>query len=399
MATACVEKPRKGYVIYCRPEAEDFLLGAAGTDAGYMSRRAEEPAASPVQAGQAPARDVLGAENHGKTEEGELHRGGSWAAWLGFAKRRQAERPCRFVHVRVETGFGFETAALGESAEMAERVRGILERYAPVVRTHGPDEFVLDFAGLKGVGFDLRATIARIPGEIASRTGLAARVGAGASQAMAAMASRKARSGGVIVVAPGSEELFLRGLAVAELIGIPAGVLATLADCGIATVGRLRGVPKAALMARFGPALGVEIWKAARGVDGCEISACEKKIARHVGCSGEANVEDLLGYLAKRVGLALEDAGEYAAEVGLLVRYADERCVRRSAALKGMTQDEVELKRVARELFAAMGTRELAACGLELSVEVGSENRRLVPQPETHRAAERGRRHLTAATA
>jgi nucleotidyltransferase/DNA polymerase involved in DNA repair len=398
MATACVEKaPRKGYVIYSREESENFVLGAAGSDAGSVSRAAKDTVAEPALAERASESDVSNAAGNRETDLGGEGRG-SWARWLGLARRRETEKPCRFVHVRVE--MELESACLRGSAETAERVREILQRYAPQVLADGADGFVLDFAGLEGVGFDLRATIAQIPTELGARTGLAVRVGAGSSRAMATIASRKARVGGVVVVAPGSEELFLAGLAVTDLSGFPARVLWALVDSGIATVGRLRSVPKAVLTAKFGPALGIEIWKAARGLDGGAPFASDDKIARSLAISpdGGQNILELLGYLAKRVELALRDAGEQASEVGLLVRYADERSVRRCVGLTNATRDERDLLRIAQQLLSAIGRHGSPICGLELSVRVAGR-RMAAPLAETRERPARAGGQLVTATA
>jgi nucleotidyltransferase/DNA polymerase involved in DNA repair len=397
MATACVEKaPRKGYVIYSREESEDFVFGAAGTDAGYIARQPEDTVAEPARVERAPERETRDAGSLEDEDRGGSVRG-SWAGWLGFAKRGIAEKPCRFVHLRVA---GLETAALPESAEMAERVRGILERYAPVVRTDGPDGFVLDFAGLKGVGFDLRATITRIPGEIAARMGLAARVGAGSSRAMATIASRKARTGGVVVVAQGNEKLFLAGLPVTELIEFPTTVLRTLADSGISTVGRLRAVPKAVLAATFGSEISANIWQAARGLDCDAPSNFGDRILRDLTIEpdGSQHVSEMLGYLARRVALAIEDAGAWASEIGLLVRYADERCERRSFGFLNATRDEGELRRAAERLFLAMGTHGSPICRLGLEVRVPVRGM-AVPRVETRERTTGASGQLVTATA
>src|SRR2546425_7359343 len=156
-------------------------------------------------------------------------------------------------------------------ADFAERVRRILETYTPAVETAALDDFYLDFAGTERLYPDYEATLRRLQAEIFSRTGLSVSIGAAPTKVVASIASRLERPRGVRMVAPGEEEAFLTPLPVEKLHGIGHVHTGTLAERGIATIGQLRQVPKAALQAAFGEAIGLQIWERARGLDGREV--------------------------------------------------------------------------------------------------------------------------------
>src|SRR2546428_9930690 len=156
-------------------------------------------------------------------------------------------------------------------ADFAERVRRMLETYTPAVETAALDDFYLDFVGTERLYPDYEATLRRLQEEIFGRTGLGVSVGAARTKVVASIASRLERPRGFRMVAPGQEEAFLTPLPVEKLHGIGHVHARMLAERGIATIGQLRRVPKAALQAAFGEAIGFQIWARARRPDGREV--------------------------------------------------------------------------------------------------------------------------------
>lgn len=133
----------------------------------------------------------------------------------------------------------------------AARVKEILERWCPVVRTASIDEFYLDFRGCDGLyhrpgDADGDATIERTVREmrqaIQVETGLPASVGIGPSRAIAKMASGKAKPAGVRMVRLGEERAFADPLPVRKLPGIGPKAEEVLLAAGIRTLGELHAV-------------------------------------------------------------------------------------------------------------------------------------------------------------
>jgi DNA polymerase-4 len=137
-------------------------------------------------------------------------------------------------------------------ADYAERVRRILETFTPAVETAALDDFYLDFAGTERLYPNYEAALRRVQSEVLDQTGLSVSVGAARTKVVASIASRLERPRGFRMIAPGTEEDLLTPLPVEKLHGIGHVHAGMLAERGIATIGELRLVPRAALEAAFG---------------------------------------------------------------------------------------------------------------------------------------------------
>jgi DNA polymerase IV len=251
-------------------------------------------------------------------------------------------------------------------ADFAERVRRILETYTPAVETAALDDFYLDFAGTERLYPDYEATLRRLQAEIFGRTGLGVSMGAARTKVVASIASRLERPRGFRMVAPGDEEAFLTPLPVEKLHGIGHVHAGALSERGIATIGQLRRVPKAALQAAFGKAIGQQIWERARGLDGREVllPSTPKSVSRETTIEGGTIdtefLNGLIEYLCERIGSTLREYGKQARAIGLRIRYVDHFSAHQTVRLSKPTNDERELLIAARELFGKLFTRRVA---------------------------------------
>src|SRR2546427_3139652 len=259
-------------------------------------------------------------------------------------------------------------------ADFAERVRRILETYTPAVETAALDDFYLDFAGTERLYPDYEATLRRLQTEIFGRTGLGVSVGAARTKVVASIASRLERPRGFRMVAPGQEEAFLTPLPVEKLHGIGHVHARMLAERGIATIGQLRRVPKAALQAAFGEAIGLQIWERARGLDGREVllPATPKSVSRETTIEGGTIDTEFLGglieYLSERIGSTLREYGKQARTIGLRIRYVDHFSAHQAVRISKPTNDERELLAAAKDLFDKLFTRRVAGRLVGVSV-------------------------------
>jgi len=251
-------------------------------------------------------------------------------------------------------------------ADYAERVRRILETYTPAVETAALDDFYLDFAGTERLYPDYQATLRRLQAEIFCRTGLSVSIGAARTKAVASIASRLERPRGFRMITPGTEEEFLTPLPVEKLHGIGHVHADALAERGITTIGELRQVPRAALEAAFGEAVGRQVWERARGLDGREVllPSTPKSISRETTIeSGTIDTEFLGGlieYLSERIGATLREYGKQARTLGLRIRYVDHFSAHQTARLIKPTNDERALLAAAKDLFEKLFTRRVA---------------------------------------
>jgi len=259
-------------------------------------------------------------------------------------------------------------------ADFAERVRRILETYTPAVETAALDDFYLDFAGTQRLYPDYEATLRRVQAEIRERTGLGVSVGAASTKVVASIASRLERPRGFRMIAPGEEETFLTPLPVEKLHGIGHVHTGTLAERGIATIGQLRQVPKAALQAAFGEVIGQQIWERARGLDGREVllPSTPKSVSRETTIEGGTIdtefLSGLIEYLSERIGATLREYGKQARTIGLRIRYVDHFSAHQTVRLTKPTNDERELLAAAKDLFNKLFTRRVAVRLVGVSV-------------------------------
>src|SRR5229473_1527024 len=259
-------------------------------------------------------------------------------------------------------------------ADFAERVRRILETYTPAVETAALDDFYLDFAGTERLYPDYEATLRRLQAEIRGRTGLSVSVGAARTKVVASIASRLERPRGFRMIAPGDEETFLMPLPVEKLHGIGHVHAGALAERGIATIGQLRQVPKPALQAAFGEAIGQQIWERARGLDGREVllPSTPKSVSRETTIEGGTIDTEFLGglieYLSERIGSTLREYGKQARTIGLRIRYVDHFPAHQAVRISKPTNDERELMAAAKDLFDKLFTRRVAVRLVGVSV-------------------------------
>jgi len=267
-------------------------------------------------------------------------------------------------------------------ADFAERVRRILETYTPAVETAALDDFYMDFAGTERLYPDYEAALRRLQAEIFGRTGLSVSLGAARTKVVASIASRLERPRGFRVVAPGDEEAFLTPLPAEKLHGIGHVHAGALAERGIATIGQLRQVPKAALQAAFGEASGQQIWERARGLDGREVllPSTPKSVSRETTIEGGTIDTEFLGglieYLSERIGSTLREYGKQARTIGLRIRYVDHFSAHQTVRLTKPTNDERELLSAAKELFGKLFTRRVAVRLAGISVTNLEQDRR-----------------------
>ena len=136
----------------------------------------------------------------------------------------------------------------GEYSRFAAKVKSILQRCTPVVRTASIDEFFLDFRGCeklfrKAEDRDEDACIERVVREmrqtIQRELGLPASAGVATSRPIAKMASGSAKPAGVLMVRAGDEHTFVAGLPVRRWPGIGPVAEQRLLGEGIEMLGQL----------------------------------------------------------------------------------------------------------------------------------------------------------------
>jgi len=262
------------------------------------------------------------------------------------------------------------------------RVREVLERYTPEVRTASIDEFYLDFSGCERLyrrpehGDDdatIEATVRDMRQAIQRDVSLPASAGIGVSRRIAKMASRRAKPAGVYMVRCGEEWSFLAPQPVRAFPGIGPSTESRLQSAGIDTLGQLMTLPPGPRRSRFsGLAESVRAAAERRDRLGRERPAFREhgqfgstlgSISN--GCTFAEDIRDpssvethLLG-LVDRVSWRARKRGVLARTVTLTLRYADFDTITRSRTGPATAETE-RLRATVVDLFRKNRTRRMA---------------------------------------
>ena len=129
-----------------------------------------------------------------------------------------------------------------ECIRKSAEIRTALQQYTPVVEGASVDEWYLDLTGTESLYHHepLIATAHRIRDRLRAATGLTLSIGGGTNKLIAKMAvdrAKPSRGGdGVLIVAPGSEQEFLRSCTLADIPLVGPKFQARLAAHGLITV-------------------------------------------------------------------------------------------------------------------------------------------------------------------
>lgn len=275
----------------------------------------------------------------------------------------------------------------------ALRVREVLERFCPVVRTASIDEFFLDFAGCEGLyarpgDADADATILRVVREMRDAVQadvlLPASVGIGTTRPVAKMASGRAKPAGVVMVRAGEEHAFAGPLPVRRFPGIGPVAEERLAGLGITTLGQLFAVGDGAGWV-CGVAASVRAGLDGRGLaGGGGVPTRDRPAFQEHDESAEGSLsnertffadvgdvqiaEDTLRALVERVTWRLRRRGARARTITLKLRYADFTTITRGRSVTP-THAEADVLDVAVELLRGAWSRKMRIrlLGVQLS--------------------------------
>jgi len=131
---------------------------------------------------------------------------------------------------------------LKECIKKSAEIRAALQQYTPVVEGASIDEWYLDLTGTESLYHHepLIATAHRIRDGLRAATGLTLSIGGGSNKLIAKMAvdrAKPSRGGdGVLIVAPGTEQEFLRSCTLADIPLVGPKFQARLAAHGLITV-------------------------------------------------------------------------------------------------------------------------------------------------------------------
>jgi len=251
----------------------------------------------------------------------------------------------------------------------------VLSQYSPDVEEASLDEAYVDLTRCRPLYASFSRTVQEIKQTVEREMGLVVSAGVGPNKLLAKLATNKAKPGGLVEVAPGNEDEFLKDLGIESLPGIGPKAQVVLRMLNIHKIGDLWGLPRATLRSLFG-LNGEELYLQSRGIDSRPLvtDVIPKSVSRET-----TFLEDLwdrrlllahLAYLCDRLTLPLRKGRLFAHIIEVKVRYSDFQTEVRRRLLVSPLQDMGGIFRIARELFLLLfsGSRlSLRLVGVKVS--------------------------------
>jgi DNA polymerase IV len=260
--------------------------------------------------------------------------------------------------------------------EMSRAIRGVLERYAPVVESASIDEWYLDLGGTEALyrHEPLAATGARIRHAVLDETRLPVSFGGGTSKLIAKLAVEhaKPRGGGggtgVHVVPAGREAVFMRGVTLAEIPGVGPRFQERLAALGMHAVPDVLQYDQRTLAAYLGASAAEWLARRVRGEDESPVEPRleSKQVSREetfpTDLHEDRDIERELLALVVRAAADLRADGLAARTITVRLRDRDFRTRQAGRTLPTPVVTDRAIFQVARTLLARLrGARRVPA--------------------------------------
>jgi DNA polymerase IV len=250
----------------------------------------------------------------------------------------------------------------GLCSEKSRAIRGVLERFTPVVEPASIDEAYLDMSGTERLYHDepLADTARRIQAAVLEDTRIHVSIGGGTNRLVAKLAVSRAKPAGVFVVPPGGEAAFMAEHDVADIPGVGPVLAAELARYGVVTIPDGLALPESQVNALLGERRGAWLYRRMRGIDDTPVAlhdvarsiSRDETFARDLNDDGDIARE--LRVLVRRLGSDLRGDGLGARTITVRIRDADFRTRQASRTLDHPVETDRGIYAAARPLLARL---------------------------------------------
>lgn len=251
--------------------------------------------------------------------------------------------------------------------DTAQTIIGILSIYSDHIEHSQLDGFYLTLPGAD------RAFIAAMQRHIAEQTGVSASIGVATNKLVAHTAARLHAPGGLEIVPPGQEALFLAPLP-AEWLVASDKTRKLLARLGLRTIGDLARTPEHLLVAQIGQA-GKTLRRHAQGKDGRSVRTTHQREAverEHIFDRAMHEREALrrwVAYLSAQVGQDVRAHQEHARALTLTLGHLEYEPTVLTTVLPKASNVDHTLRQAAFHLLSAWdGRGSVVSLGLEASL-------------------------------
>jgi len=232
-------------------------------------------------------------------------------------------------------------------------VRGIV----PTIEQTGLDEGYLDLGEVARDFLEARVVAEAVQTAVRAGTSLTCSLGVAPCKVVAKVGSDVRKPGGLTVVVPGQEALFLAGLDVRRLPGVGPRAQERLLVGGVETVGGLAALDDDELRRLLPGSVGAVLRDRARGIDPRGLELDSERISISVentferDLSDPERLHDELRGMATEVAARLQKTGQVARTVTTKLRYADFSIRSRSTSLDVGIDDAEQIGDVACRLL------------------------------------------------
>ena len=241
--------------------------------------------------------------------------------------------------------------------QYSQAVWSAVREVVPTVERTGLDEGYLDLGEIAADFLAARRLAEAVQAAVRGATSLTCSLGVATCKVVAKVASDRRKPGGLTVVRPGREALFLAPFDVRLLPGVGPRAEERLRAAGVATIGALAGLDDAALRRLLPGKVGTMLRDRARGIDprGLETQverisiSTEETFERDIGDPEQLYAE--LRRMAARLAEHLGRTGQAARTITTKVRYPDFSIRSRSSTLAAGLDDGEAIGEIACTLL------------------------------------------------
>ncbi len=259
-------------------------------------------------------------------------------------------------------------------AAVSKQLHAILSSYTPLVEPVSLDEAYLDVTASEKLYGGVENIAREIKRRVRDELNLTASVGIAPNKFLAKMASEHGKPDGFVVIEPGEEADFLRGLPVQRIHGVGKVSARCMTELEIETIGQLAEKSREELRRLFGKR-GDRLYELSHGIDDDEVVAeAEAKSVSHE-TTFEKDTDDMelirrtFAELSDMVSARLRQEGLVARTIGIKVRLADFTTMTRGRTLSEPADTDDRIFQVSWKLFHAvpLGGQKIRLLGVVAS--------------------------------
>jgi DNA polymerase-4 len=218
---------------------------------------------------------------------------------------------------------------MGRYREKSAEVMAVFADFSPEVRQISIDEAFLDVTGTTGLFGPPEELAKKLKAAVREKTDLRVSLGFASNRYVAKIASGLSKPDGVLIVAPGEEEGFMRSLPAGKIWGAGKKAQEEFQRRGLKTGEDIYRLPLENLSAIFGTAFGLFLYRAVRGEAaaafnderGTHSMSAERTFSYDL--YDEFSIETALFDICQTLMFRLLDGGWQSKTLGIKIRYND----------------------------------------------------------------------------